>query len=199
MHEKADMSRTILLLAAFWALAGWQSTIQGQVPHIYGSWKLDVGASEYPGPAPQSQVRTYFPADDGYLIGILVTVDAQGNASFPQFAARTDGQDYPEYGVSSLAQLQISGTPTSATYSETEIDEYTVRWVDKNEGEPFQTGTKRVSDRGRSEADYRCARSRKSGQRLHARIQQTVTCSRHGRNGPNAVALEQMRTAFELR
>jgi len=144
-----DTSRAVLL-GIFCVLAGWQSTARAQVPHIYGSWKLDVDASEYPGPAPQAQVRTYFPTDDGYLIGVLVSVDAQGNASFLQFAARPDGQDYPEYGVSSLARLQMSGTPTSATYSETPIDEYAVEWVDKNEGEPYLIGTKTVSEDGQT-------------------------------------------------
>lgn len=121
-----------------------------QAPHIYGSWDLDTEASEYPGPMPRSQVRTYYPADDGYVIGIAITVDADGNASFLQDAAKADGRDYPEYGVGSLAEFQMSGTRTSSTYSETQLDEYTVEWVDKNEGEPYLMGTKSVSEDGQT-------------------------------------------------
>lgn len=121
-----------------------------QAPHIDGSWALDAQASEYPGAMPRSQVRTYYPADDGYVIGIAITVDADGNASFLQYAAKTDGRDYPEYGVGSLAELQMSGRRTSSTYAETQLDEYTVEWVDKNEGQPYLMGTKNVSEDGQT-------------------------------------------------
>lgn len=129
-------------------LAHFGSATQAQVPHVYGSWKLDTEASEFPGAMPQSQVRTYLPGEDGYLIGIAITVDAQGNAGFLQFAAKTDGQDYPEYGVGSLAALQISGTRTSSTYAESQVDERTVEWVDKTDGEPYVMGTRSVSADG---------------------------------------------------
>ena len=119
-----------------------------QVPHIIGSWKLNNGASIYPGPVPRSQVRTYFPLDDGFLLGIAVTIDAQGNGNFLQFTAKTDGLDYPEYDAFSLAHLQMSGVSTSATYSETPLDEYTVEWVDKDGGEPSFSGTRHVSEDG---------------------------------------------------
>ncbi len=80
----------------------------------------------------------------------MVTVDARGHASFLQIAAKTDGRDYPEYGADSLAELQRSGARTTATYSERQVDEHTVEWVDKNEGQPYLEGTRRVSRDGRT-------------------------------------------------
>lgn len=137
-----------VLISTAVMLAAGIGVVGAQVPHIVGSWELDVDASTYPGPPPRSQVRTYFPLDDGYLLGIAVTVDAQGNASFLQFAARSDGEDYPEYNPFTLAGLQIADERTSATYSETPVDEYTVSWIDKNNGVAYATGTRRVSEDG---------------------------------------------------
>ena len=119
-----------------------------QMPHIVGSWELDIAASTLPRTPPQSQVRTYLPLEDGYLLGIAITVDPQGRAGFLQFAARPDGEDYPEYNPITLAALQMTGEQTSATYGETPIDEFTVAWVDKNDGVAYASGTRQVSEDG---------------------------------------------------
>jgi hypothetical protein len=121
-----------------------------QLPHILGSWKLNGDASTYPGPLPQSQVRTYSSLEDDFLLGMVVTVDAQGNADFLQVTARPDGRDYPEYDSFLLAQLQMSDKRTAATYSEQPVDDRTVAWVDKMNGVAYITGTRQVSDDGRS-------------------------------------------------
>lgn len=128
--------------------AGCVGIANAQVPHIFGSWRLDVDVSTFPGPQPRSQVRTYHPLDDDYFLGIAVTVDAQGNASFLQFTAKTDGRDYPEYDPFALARLQVFGDRTSATYSETRLNDYTVEWVDKRDGEPTASGIRTVTEDG---------------------------------------------------
>jgi hypothetical protein len=46
-----------------------------QVPHIIGTWKMNMQASEYPGPKPQSQLRQYFVTDGGFLVGVAVSHD----------------------------------------------------------------------------------------------------------------------------
>lgn len=134
------------------ALAVWvqSSPAVAQVPHIIGSWKLNGEASSYPGPLPQSQVRTYAPLDDGFLLGVVVTIDAQGTAGFLQFAARPDGLEYPEYDNFLLAELQMSEKQSLATYSEQPVNDRTVEWVDKFEGEISATGTRQVSADGQS-------------------------------------------------
>src|SRR6478672_7339452 len=94
----------------------------GQVPQIIGTWKLNFGASQFLGPPPQSEVRQYSVADNGYLVGLAVFVDAQGNPGFLQIATKSDGRDYAEYSSTVLAAFQIGGTPTPLAYSETVVD-----------------------------------------------------------------------------
>ena len=138
------VSRILLLLLSSVGVA------HAQIPHIAGTWKMNMEASEYPGPKPQSQVRQYFLTDDDFLVGLAVTIDAEGNPSFLQFAGKTDGNDYPEYSVRPLAQFQISGTVTPLTYSERQRDQYTVEWFDKYDGNTYASGTRSVSPDGRT-------------------------------------------------
>jgi hypothetical protein len=126
------------------------NTSLAQLPHVLGSWKLNGEASIYPGPLPQYQVRTYSSLEDDFLLGVVVTVDAQGKPDFLQVAARPDGRDYPEYDSFLLAQLQMSDKRTAATYSEQPVDDRTVAWVDKMNGVAYITGTRQVSEDGRS-------------------------------------------------
>ncbi len=142
------MIRRIFFLALLGLLQ--PTTSLAQLPHILGSWKLNGAASIYPGPVPQSQVRTYSSQEDDFLLGVVVTVDAQGNADFLQVAARPDGRDYPEYDSFLLAQLQMSEKRTMATYSEQPVDDHAVAWMDKMNGVAYITGTRRVSEDGRS-------------------------------------------------
>ncbi len=95
-------------------------------------------------------MRTYFSSEGDFLLGVVVTIDAQGNADFLQVAARPDGRDYPEYDSFLLAQLQMSDKRTVATYSEQPVDDHTVAWTDKMDGVPYITGTRQVSGDGRS-------------------------------------------------
>jgi hypothetical protein len=119
-----------------------------QVPHIIGNWRLNAAASQLPGPAPETEVRRYSLADDGTVIGLAVTVDARGNPSFLQFAAKPDGMDYPEFSARSAAQYLMDGSAPPGTYSETPIDSHTVAWVDKYEGRITAQGRKWVSPDG---------------------------------------------------
>lgn len=124
---------------------------QAQVPHIVGNWELNVEASQLPGPAPQTEARTYFLTEDGVLIGIAVFVDAQGRAGFLQFAARPDGMDYPEFDTGSAAQYLIDGTEPVRTYAEIPTDDsHRVRWVDKANGQVIASGEKWVSEDGQT-------------------------------------------------
>jgi hypothetical protein len=123
---------------------------EAQVPHILGTWTLNRELSEYPGPMPQSEVRRYRITDDGFVIGLAVIVDAEGNPEFLQFAARTDGEDYPEYSSGTLAQLQMHDIQTPLAYAEVPLDEHTIEWFDKFEGEVYAHGTRAVSEDGQT-------------------------------------------------
>src|SRR5262245_7124739 len=70
-----------------------------QVPAVLGTWKLNIAASKFPGPPPQTHVRSYRLDKDGVLVGVAVIVDAQGRPNFLQFAAKVDGKDHPEFST----------------------------------------------------------------------------------------------------
>jgi hypothetical protein len=135
---------------AILACLGAVEAAHAQVPHIVGTWKLNAAASELLGPAPQIEVRRYEVAQDGYLVGLAVFIDARGNPGFLQFAAKSDGQDYPEYSSNVLAALQIADTPTPLAYSERPVDERTVEWFDKFNGRVAAFGTREISEDGRT-------------------------------------------------
>jgi hypothetical protein len=121
-----------------------------QVPQIVGNWRLDVAASRFPGPAPQTHVRRYSITPDGTVIGLAVIVDAEGTPSFLQFAAKPDGKDYPEFDANSAAKYLMDGTPPPATYAETPVDSHTVEWTDKYEGRVALSGRKWISPDGQT-------------------------------------------------
>ncbi len=132
------------------AAAAFSACAAAQMPYILGTWKLDVAASRLAGPAPQTHVRRYSLAPDGTLIGLAVVVDAKGKPDFLQFAAKSDGKDYSEFNSRFLAALQIDGSKTPRTYSETPIDAHTVAWQDKYDGKVVASGKKWVSADGRT-------------------------------------------------
>lgn len=142
--------KQLFLSLALLALAVVSMPAQAQVPHIVGTWKLNLEASEITGSEPQSQIRQYSLAEDGFLVGLAVTIDASGNPGFLQIAAKSDGKDYPEYSSGDLAMLQMNNTATPLAYAERIIDEYTVEWFDKYQGEVYATGTRQVSEDGQT-------------------------------------------------
>lgn len=124
--------------------------VHAQVPHIVGTWELNIDKSTIPEPAPQREVRRYLLNEDGVLIGVAVFIDADGNPGFLQFAAKPDGTDYPEFDTWSAAQYLMDGTEPARTYSETPVDSHTVEWVDKHDGRIIASGRKWVSDDGQT-------------------------------------------------
>jgi len=131
-------------------IASSSSVSHAQVPGVIGTWKLNVEASKFPGPAPQTHVRSYRLADDGKLIGVAVIVDSQGRPNFLQFAARIDGKDYPEFSTDSAAKYLSDGTAPPRTYAEIPTaDPLKVKWVDKAGGKLLFSGEKWVSADGK--------------------------------------------------
>ncbi|MGC1459389.1 MAG: hypothetical protein WA825_14030 [Steroidobacteraceae bacterium] len=121
-----------------------------QVPSVIGTWKLNVAASKFPEPAPQSEVRSYRLTDGGILIGVAVNIDAQGRPNFLQFAAKPDGKDYPEFDTRSAAEYLADGKAPARTYAEIPTgDPRKVQWVDKAGGKVIASGQKWVSKDGK--------------------------------------------------
>ena len=125
------------------------STPAKPTPLIAGVWKLNAEESGMRVPPDYMEIRQYNLRPDGFLVGLLITGRTQGPYSYLQFAARSDGKDYPEYSDRIVADMVAAGTPTPRTYSETIDDEYTTDWTDKVNGRVTGHGKKIVSKDGR--------------------------------------------------
>ena len=120
-------------------------------PLIVGTWKLNLEKSGLRNAPPQLlQVRQYKLRDDGYLVGLAITVNGQGNPTFLHFTAKSDGKDYPEYTNDLLADMLATGKQTTRTYAERIIDDYTTEWIDKENGRVTAQGTKTISRDGKT-------------------------------------------------
>src|SRR4026208_730995 len=67
-----------------------------------------------------------------------------------QIASQRDGKDYPQYQSGPLAEFQVNGTQTPATYSETVIDDYSVNIIAKVGGRVNNKGVRSISADGKT-------------------------------------------------
>jgi hypothetical protein len=116
---------------------------------IVGQWKLNPEKSNLRQPPGSLEIRQYSLRPDGYLTGLLITVNAQGS-HYLQFTAKSDGKDYPEYSDQIVADMIAAGKQTPRTYSETVIDDYVTDWTDKADGKVTAQGKKTISKDGRT-------------------------------------------------
>jgi hypothetical protein len=142
----------IVVIASFtWA----QTPANRIVPLIVGTWKLNPEKSGMPNVPPQVfQIRQYKLREDGFLVGLLISANAQGRISYLQFTAKSDGKDYPEYTDDLLAEMIATGKQTSRTYSERLVDEHVAEWVDKANGRITAQGRKTISEDGKTLTIY---------------------------------------------
>ena len=142
----------IVIIQSFtWAQAPANKT----VPLIVGTWKLNPEKSGIGNVPPQAfQIRQYKLRDDGFLVGLLISANAQGRISYLQFTAKSDGKDYPEYSDDLLAEMIATGKQTNRTYSERIIDEHITEWFDKANGRITAQGKKTISEDGKTLAIY---------------------------------------------
>lgn len=91
---------------------------QAQSDPRIGTWKINLAKSKYnPGPAPQSDTRTY-EASDGGLKATIEEVAANGNHITAMYTAKYDGKDYPYTGnpnVDTVALKRIDAQTTELT------------------------------------------------------------------------------------
>jgi hypothetical protein len=149
------LSLMILCVLAIVAIAHlgtftWAQTSQGNaVPKIVGIWKLNAEKSNLRLPPDSLEIRQYRMRPDGFLVGLLITSNAQGYR-YLQFTAKSDGKDYPEYTDNLLADMIAAGKQTPRTYSEKIIDEYVTEWTDKADGRITAQGKKVISKDGKT-------------------------------------------------
>jgi hypothetical protein len=156
--EKADSNcpRCVMKRIAVAVLLALVSALQAQTPAskslplIVGTWKLNPDKSNLRVPANRVEIRQYRLRPDGFLVGLLITSDVQGNYHYLQFTAKSDGKDYPEYTETLLADMIAAGKRTPRTYAETVIDEYTTDWTDKVDGKVTGHGKKIISRDGKT-------------------------------------------------
>ena len=116
---------------------------------IVGNWRLNPEKSGLRNPPSQlMNLRQYRMRPDGFLVGLLYTSDPQGGYHYLQFTAKSDGQDYPEYSDVLVAEMIATGKPTTRTYAEKVIDDYTTEWTDKANGRVTAQGKKIISKDG---------------------------------------------------
>lgn len=142
--------RTRLMVTAgmFLLLAG---VAHAQGSRVVGLWTLDLERSKLPAEFPlASETRSYALRDDGYLVVVAIRQDRAGRPDFIQVVAKPDGKDYPQYQSGALAEFQIHGTTTPSTYSETQVDESTVKVIAKVNGQVNNTGTRTISADGQT-------------------------------------------------
>jgi len=150
-------SRYTFLLCSFAVVIGGfllssarsQTAPAGRSPLIAGSWKLNPEKSNIRFPSENIEIRQYRMRPDGFLVGLLLTGNAQAY-HYLQFTAKSDGKDYPEYSDQIVADMIATGRATPRTYSETIIDEYTTEWTDKADGRVTASGRKIVSQDGKT-------------------------------------------------
>ena len=126
-----------------------QSSAGKASPLIVGQWKLNPGKSNLRLPPDYVEIRQYQLRPDGFLTGLLITMNAQG-AHYLQFTAKSDGKDYPEYSDQITADMIAEGKKTPRTYSEKVIDDYVTEWTDKNAGKVTLQGKKTISKDGKT-------------------------------------------------
>ena len=96
-HTLTICGATLAFLISPYVSPAWAQTSAGKAtPLIVGQWKLNAEKSNVRLPPDSVEIRQYSLRPDGFLTGLLITVNAQGS-HYLQFTAKSDGKDYPEY------------------------------------------------------------------------------------------------------
>jgi hypothetical protein len=133
------------------ASSTWAEPSQAKTPPlIVGIWKLNPEKSKMRVPPDYVEIRQYSLRPDGFLVGVLITGNAQQGYHYLQFTAKSDGKDYPEYSDQIVSDLIAAGKQTPRMYSEKIIDAYTTEWIDKVDGKITAQGKKTISGDGKT-------------------------------------------------
>jgi|SRR5665213_1569597 len=108
------MKRRSGVIAVFVLVLAAASVMVAQSNPFVGTWKLDVASSKYnPGPAPQSQTRTW---DDSGMV-MVNSIGATGKASSYGYTIKGDGKEYPTMGaIPNTAEKIISKKLDASTF-----------------------------------------------------------------------------------
>jgi len=129
---------TITLVAVITMMLPVNQLLAEAADPVNGTWELNVAKSQFhPGPAPQSQTRTY--ESDGKTVKhVSKGVNAEGKPTQVEYTAGYDGKDYP-----------MTGNPVADTISLKRVDDVTVEATLKKAGKVVSTTTRVVSKDGK--------------------------------------------------
>jgi hypothetical protein len=124
------------------SLAGTAAAQSKDDPSI-GTWKLNVAKSKFtPGPPIQGDTRSYEVNDSGWLFVTTETIQPDGTRTGVRFAAKFDGQAYPQIG-------RFAPTVTLITYEP--VDRRTLKYTQRDtSGTIVSTNTRTVSADGKT-------------------------------------------------
>jgi hypothetical protein len=132
------MNKVIQMLAVGTLLAVGSGAVAFAADPVIGTWTLNLAKSKYtPGPAPQSQTRTYAQTPDGVTLTVT-GVAADGSAVSQQSTFKYDGKDYP-----------FTGSPDFDTLSLKRIHHGSVKSVQKKDGKVIGSTVRTVSGHGK--------------------------------------------------
>ena len=132
------MKRRIGVFAALIIVLAAGSVLLAQSNPFVGTWKLDLASSKYnPGPAPQSQTRTW----DASGMVMVNGVGATGKPFSYGYTIKGAGKDYPTMGA----------IPNKADMISTEkVDANKYEAIFKKAGKEVETTTFTVSNGGKT-------------------------------------------------
>jgi hypothetical protein len=132
------MKRRIGLFAFLVVVLAAGSVLLAQDNPFVGNWKLNVAKSKYtPGPAPQSQTRTW----DASGMVMVNGVNAAGKSTSYGYTVKGDGNEYPTMGA-------IPNTADKLTSKKTGANSIEVNFTEG--GKHVETATFTVSDGGKT-------------------------------------------------
>lgn len=132
------MKRRIVVFAALIIVLAAGSVLMAQSNPFVGTWKLDLASSKYnPGPAPQSQTRTW----DASGMVMVNGVGATGKPFSYGYTIKGDGKDYPTMGAIPNKADMISTKKVDANKYEATF---------KKAGKEVETTTFTVSNGGKT-------------------------------------------------
>jgi len=132
------MKRRIGVFAALVIVLAAGSVLLAQSNPFVGTWKLNVASSKYdPGPAPQSQTRTWDAAGMVMVNGI----NAAGKPVSYGYPIKGDGKEYPTMGA-------VPNTADKITTKKIDANTYEANFT--KAGKHVETATFKVSNGGKT-------------------------------------------------
>ncbi len=144
------MKRRMAVFAARAVVLTAGSLVVAQNNPFVGTWKLDLTSSKYnPGPAPQSQTRTW----DASGMVMVNSIGATGNTSSYGYTIKTDGKEYSTMGAipntaDKITSKKIDANTIEANFTKAGKHVETTTFTLSNGGKTLTIHAKGVSPAG---------------------------------------------------